>query len=136
VAINHPTTLANKTKLIVGKKCEACGKLLERKRFNGRLEDFGRFSKRRFCNAKCMGSAMVTDDPTPGTIEYRNTKLDRKAACEMCGTSEGLGTHHVDGNKQNNAESNRMTLCGSCHTKWHWQHGKRSQTAGATRSRK
>ena len=36
------------------KYCVYCGKKLERKRFNGRLEDFGVFKKRNHCNLECL----------------------------------------------------------------------------------
>lgn len=59
---------------------------------------------------------------------YDRTKALRKAlrkpACERCGGSQRLGTHHLDGNPANNEAANLMTLCPPCHTTWHWQHGK------------
>lgn len=36
------------------KHCAYCGKTLERKRFNGRIEDFKVFAKRKYCNRECM----------------------------------------------------------------------------------
>jgi hypothetical protein len=38
-----------------------------------------------------------------------------------------VSIHHVDGNPANNEPPNLMTLCGSCHTRWHWQHGRRAR---------
>ena len=62
------------------------------------------------------------------TVATRNSKLPKKRRCEMCKRQrKRLGTHHIDGDKENNDPSNRMTLCPRCHTKWHWQHGKRGK---------
>jgi hypothetical protein len=35
--------------------------------------------------------------------------------CECCGFTEGLQTHHIDGNHQNNSRDNRQRLCSRCH---------------------
>lgn len=37
------------------KYCAYCGRKLERKRFNGRIEDYQVFAKRKYCNQLCMG---------------------------------------------------------------------------------
>ena len=47
-----------------------------------------------------------------------------KKRCEHCPTSEQLGLHHKDENRENNSPENLQTLCAKCHTKWHWQNGK------------
>ena len=44
--------------------------------------------------------------------------------CYRCGTDKALGNHHMDFNPTNNNRRNLRTLCASCHTKWHWRHGK------------
>ncbi|MBA3824522.1 MAG: HNH endonuclease [Ktedonobacterales bacterium] len=43
----------------------------------------------------------------------------KKEACQMCGATELLQVHHLDSKPTNNDPSNLMTLCGTCHTKWH-----------------
>ena len=43
----------------INKYCEYCGKKLERKRYNGRLEDFGVFNRRKYCNKDCMRKAFI-----------------------------------------------------------------------------
>jgi hypothetical protein len=108
------------------KWCDYCGSRLERKRINGRLEDRSVFLRRRFCNLTCTGLAHTNPNPTTRTWYSRNQRLSRKPVCERCGTSRLLGTHHLDGDPSNNSPSNRMTLCASCHTAWHWQHGKQA----------
>lgn len=37
---------------------------------------------------------------------------------------ESLQLHHMDRNRKNNDPSNLVTTCSSCHTHWHWEHGK------------
>jgi hypothetical protein len=33
-----------------------------------------------------------------------------------------LQLHHVDHDHENHAPDNLMTLCASCHTRWHHEH--------------
>lgn len=105
------------------KKCAFCGKQLERKRINGRLEDRAVFLKRKYCNRTCMAQAMIQEEATLAALRKRAEQF-RGDQCEMCGARESLAVHHLDQNPANNEPKNLMTLCGSCHTKWHWQHGK------------
>ncbi len=105
-----------KTKTAI-RHCEACGKLLERKRFSGRLEDFSRFVKRKYCDQTCMALTME------GQIKVMNDKNSRrqsgkkvKPICEGCGrTGARNHVHHVDETPTNNADENLLTLCPSCH---------------------
>jgi len=41
--------------------------------------------------------------------------------CQICDCDdeEVLETHHIDGNRNNNAQENLMTLCCNCHMKIH-----------------
>jgi len=105
------------------KMCPTCGKKMERRRFNGRLEDLGAFNRRIYCDRACMAAGMMKDSPTSSALLKRATK-HRGEKCEECGTTENLGIHHIDSNQANNNPSNLMTLCGSCHTSWHWANGK------------
>jgi len=50
----------------------------------------------------------------------------RKNVCEICGTMKNLQSHHRDENLGNNSPENIATLCGSCHTKHHWDNGKKA----------
>lgn len=52
--------------------------------------------------------------------------------CQLCGTTEKLVVHHIDGNnhtsnKANNSISNLITFCSSCHNKLHWWQRKNRQ---------
>ena len=39
--------------------------------------------------------------------------------CDLCGTNEFLGIHHLDGNRSNNVLANFSCLCWSCHKRVH-----------------
>lgn len=106
------------------KNCAFCGKELERKRIGGRLEDRTVFLKRKYCDRTCMAQGFLQQDVTLGALRKRAEEF-RADRCEMCGSQESLSVHHKDGNPANNQSENLMTLCGSCHMKWHWTHGKR-----------
>lgn len=113
------------------KQCEHCGKPLARKMINGRLEDRGVFLRRRFCDSTCFGLHARTDVPTLGGLRSRAAKF-RGSVCERCGETENVQIHHVNSDPSNNAPDNTMTLCGPCHTRWHWEHGKSSTPKKAT----
>lgn len=102
------------------KPCQRCGVTMNRRQFNGRWEDAAQFQTRRFCSLRC---ANMRDEISDKASRERATKL-RKAACEQCGATSGLHVHHLDENPQNNSLSNLMTLCASCHRRWHWTNGK------------
>lgn len=102
------------------KHCMACGKLLTRKRFNSVLEDMGAFRRRKYCDQACMANGME------GTIKVPSPKNSRRQSakkvqerCESCERMGRLHVHHMDENPLNNALSNLMTLCGSCHRRIH-----------------
>lgn len=102
--------------------CRQCQEALQRKRFNGRLEDKKIFERRQYCNRRYMAQWMT------GRMKVANDKNSRRQAarfvtdkCAKCGVSRGsrLIVHHLDENPQNNTPSNLMTLCGSCHARAH-----------------
>ena len=101
--------------------CKHCSTPLERKRFNGRLEDAGAFRKRVFCNRSCMADWME------GRMKITAVKNSRRQSaktvrqeCEICSRSDTrLSVHHRDGNPLNNDPANLQTLCGSCHSRCH-----------------
>lgn len=105
------------------KVCAFCGKKMERKRFNGRLEDLTVFKRRKYCNQTCAGAANRKVRPTYSALLKRALPF-RESTCGQCGGQDNLQIHHIDGNPANNARSNLMTLCASCHAKWHWDNGK------------
>lgn len=106
------------------KYCQYCGKQLERKRFNGRLECFSTFKNRKYCDRLCMRKAFThiglsssnyfNSHATARTI---NKLFLHKTECEKCGSKKSLDIHHIDGNWKNNNLDNLMCLCRSCHTK-------------------
>ena len=107
------------------KYCEYCGKQLERKRFNGRLEDFTVFKNRKYCNRECMKRAFLKIGENKQTYSNAHTTARKindlilhKEVCEICGSDTNLDIHHIDGNWQNNNLDNLMCLCRSCHTKY------------------
>lgn len=110
----------------VDRYCEYCGNKLERKRFNGRLEDFTVFSNRKYCNRECMRKDWVkigdnhnqTYSNAHTTARKINELILHKEMCELCGSDTNLDIHHIDGNWQNNNLDNLMCLCRSCHTKY------------------
>lgn len=103
--------------------CGHCDTLLERKRINGRLEDFGVFNRRKFCGRECMAAHMMKDDPNRQAYAIRARKQSLKKCCELCGTIDRLTIHHKDRNWRNNTPSNLQTLCNSCHTSLHHLEG-------------
>lgn len=108
----------------VKKYCQYCGKQLERKRYNGVLEDFTVFKKRKYCNRECMkcsflkiGENNQTWSNSHTTARKINELILHKNKCEKCGNDINLDIHHIDGNWKNNNLDNLMCLCRSCHTK-------------------
>ena len=106
------------------KYCEYCSNKLERKRFNGRLEDFGVFNKRKYCNRDCMKKSYVMvgkNNQSWSTAHATARKINElflnKDSCEICGSEKSLDIHHIDGDWQNNNLDNLMCLCRSCHMK-------------------
>lgn len=112
--------------------CYYCGNKLERKRFNGRLEDFTVFSNRKYCNRECMKRDYLkigdnhnqSISTAHATARKINELILHKEVCELCGCDENLDIHHIDGNWQNNNLDNLICLCRSCHNKEHKPKGK------------
>ena len=105
------------------KCCLACGEKLSRKRFNGRLEDYNVFLRRKYCSRECSWIHSLKESVTLSGAYSRATKL-KDGACVECGSAKLVGIHHKDRNPWNNSSENLVTLCASCHTKLHWKEGK------------
>ncbi len=103
-------------------ECGHCGKTLQRKRYNGRLEDMGVFKRRKYCDAICSGQKRRLKIPTRSAVQKRIAGM-KKSFCEHCKTSENLCVHHIDRDWRNNSEENLQTLCSSCHTSLHHRNG-------------
>lgn len=53
-------------------------------------------------------------------VDYREKCLSEKVnLCNVCGDSEKLFVHHIDGDRSNNALDNLVPLCPSCHRSVH-----------------
>ena len=107
--------------------CAYCGKKLERKRINGRLEDLGAFKRRLYCGRDCMRRGFVKRDAASqkwGESHHSARKIiylieQREKVCELCGSTRNIDVHHKDCNYQNNESDNLMLVCRSCHMKIH-----------------
>ena len=96
------------------KPCAICGYVMQRKRFNGRLEDLSAFNRRLFCSLSCANSREKGGDSD--TTFSRRAGKARKKACEKCGDPHWrLHVHHVSSNRADNRPENLKTLCPSCH---------------------
>lgn len=115
------------------KHCQHCNALLTRKMYGTQLEDRSCFKRRKFCNAACMGLSKIKE-PTNKSAIYRAARraVPLKSACELCGTKENLGRHHLNENPRDNRPENVKTLCATCHTKWHWSNGKKTLKSKAS----
>jgi hypothetical protein len=113
------------------KYCEYCNNKLERKRYNGVLESFPHFKKRKFCDIECMRrSFLKKGNHADGsfssshiTARRINELLLKKDTCESCGATKNLDIHHIDNNWRNNNIDNLMCVCRSCHMKIHRRKG-------------
>lgn len=106
------------------KFCLNCGKKLDRKQFNGRLEDFAIFSRRKYCSRECSWICCQRDSISLSGAYKRAAKY-RASVCAVCTSTKHLGIHHKDRNPLNNSIGNLVTLCASCHTKLHWKEDKK-----------
>ena len=100
------------------KHCPHCEKKMERRRFNGRLEDLAAFRRRIYCDRRCMAAAYVRDTSQPNS-KRRRVSTYRGKTCESCGATTLLHAHHIDGNLDNDSPDNIQTLCASCHATHH-----------------
>jgi len=105
------------------KFCLKCGLLLQRKVFNGRLEDFSIFLRRKYCNRECSWTHSRSESVSLSGAYKRATQL-KAGVCMECKSMSLLGVHHKDRNPLNNSSENLVTLCASCHTRLHWKEGK------------
>lgn len=103
--------------------CWQCGARMHRKVWKGRLEDLTTFKNRKYCDRICASLGLVgrqKADVCRSAYLWRARKL-RKDACEECGSTEKLSTHHKDRDWRNSDPENLVTLCISCHLKGHWK---------------
>ena len=105
------------------KYCAYCEKRLVRKRFSsGVLESLLAFSRRKYCDRRCMAEAFDQRhgaDVGWSTAHYHARKIVPKGPCNRCGKPDALDVHHLDGNHQNNSPENLERICRSCHIREH-----------------
>lgn len=106
------------------RSCAWCGRMLERKRYNGRLEDFAVFQRRKFCDVLCMSQdfdsrASTASSPKAKTGNYHARKLVPKGECATCGKLNARDVHHLNGDRNDNDPSNLTRLCRGCHLRLH-----------------
>ena len=97
------------------KYCLHCGKEMKRRK----NEISVTYRSRQFCNHECYSLSLVKEDPTDSQWYRRLRESRDKKECIICKTTENLHNHHIDKNIRNNNEDNLLTLCGSCHIKFH-----------------
>ena len=115
------------------KKCEYCGRQMHRERFSsGRVEDFGAFTRRKYCDRDCMRKAFVKQGKnteqlyTPSHASARKIAYlicSKESVCDICGKVGKMDVHHIDGNRNNNTAENLIVICRSCHMKIHHPNG-------------
>lgn len=110
------------------KHCDRCGSPLQRKRYNGVLEDRTAFSRRKFCSLRCANTRGVWGQSL--TAQHRISARSRGPRCESCGVTpqnpRSLHVHHRNGDWKDHRPENLQTLCIRCHL--HGAHGgKRSR---------
>lgn len=109
------------------KYCKYCGKKLERRRFeSGRLETYGVFVKRKYCDRECMRKGFLKPENEKQsysnahtTARLKNALIMKRTECEKCGKTGRLDVHHIDGDYTNNSIDNLLVVCRSCHLKIH-----------------
>ncbi len=121
------------------KHCQHCGTLLERKHYNGALEDYRTFLRRKYCSLSCSaqdqtdrGASCPMREVTRSAYHERARRVIdlRTAQCECCGMQAaplpairtGLSLHHVSEDFRDNRPENLQVLCNACHNLWHTLH--------------
>jgi 5-methylcytosine-specific restriction endonuclease McrA len=110
------------------KDCATCGIRLQRKTYNGRLEDMGAFRRRKFCSLQCSSASFAKDVLSNSKSYCKRARPFLGTSCEACGVTTRLQAHHIDSNRRNNSPENIQTLCISCHV----SHHHRARRAGLT----
>lgn len=92
--------------------CDKCKKkrnskrvMLQRKLFNPNIE-IG------------VGSGNSFNNKNKPLTQYTYRKI-KKEYCELCHSINNLCVHHIDHNRLNNTLDNLITVCKSCHQKYH-----------------
>lgn len=104
------------------KNCRQCGAIMSRKVYKGTLESMLAFSRRVYCNRKCMAASMVQSTVTRSGYAQRARKMmaDKTHICSVCGTNENVTVNHINRDWSDNSLENLELVCMSCHMKKHW----------------
>lgn len=112
------------------RKCAVCEKTFRvKEHYNDTTS-----SRRKTCSHECFIKYMSKIQSEDSNSNWKGghsqshyqriCRSIKKPVCEICGaTRVRLDTHHKDGNKKNNSESNIQVLCVSCHSKLHYEKG-------------
>jgi 6-pyruvoyltetrahydropterin/6-carboxytetrahydropterin synthase len=73
-------------------------------------------SSQKFCCEECYRE-YKHDNKKENLSEYILKKYNY--SCILCGSTENIRVHHIDGNRENNTEENLGVVCESCHRKIH-----------------
>lgn len=108
--------------------CANCSQQLVRKRLtNGDLQSLLHFSRKKYCDRKCMAAAFDAKPSKPdagwATGHYHARRACPPGPCQKCGKPEASDVHHKDEDYRNNSSGNLMRLCRSCHMKEHRPRG-------------
>ena len=103
------------------KYCTRCGVRLQRKRYNGTLEDMTRFRARIYCCLRCANSRGIKSRCS--STQHKISQAMRGSRCESCGKvpqrQRDLHAHHINKDWTDHRPENIKTLCVGCHLKLH-----------------
>lgn len=128
--VNHPNWKGKNSKEHI---CEYCKNPFETKRYN----------QQRFCSIDCKNKYIKDSGINSGensatwqggkSLECHSFQFkehiskmirERDKCCLFCKSEFNLIVHHIDCNKHNDNLDNLITLCRSCHSKYHNQRRK------------
>ena len=97
--------------------CAYCGKEVYKRPSESKHSKSGL----HFCSRRCSGTYFSQSDGSRKYMkrETRRRLKQRGKSCQICGWNEPeiLEIHHIDGNRQNNADENLLMVCPNCHVR-------------------
>lgn len=115
-----PNCLFGERQVVFRKKCETCGKELERTSNQIKRNKSGYF----YCSPQCGNihkniMRHQSEDWLNNSQNYRLKAFNLyEHKCDICGWDEDkriLEVHHIDENRENNTPKNLIILCPNCH---------------------
>ena len=115
------------TKGRVDVKCECCSAIISKRKSGLKNSKHEVYFCNRVCKEKSQSLAGNCEKIKPDHYGNSNGKhlwkiLSKNAKeCSSCKENKKylLQIHHIDGNRENNIESNMEVVCGNCHIKRH-----------------